>query len=128
MAFEAPDGKPVTLAAFRGKPVLVNLWATWCAPCVAELPTLDALAKSGKVRVIAVSQDQDPATVAPFLGQRKVTLAGYRDPTLGLSLAYKANMPMTILFDAQGHELWRMAGGFAWDGADAKQLIAEAAS
>ncbi len=126
VAFEAPDGKRTTLAAFRGKPVLVNLWATWCAPCVAELPTLDALATSGKVRVIAVSQDQDPAKVAPFLDQRKVTLAGYRDPALGLSLAYKANLPMTILFDGEGREVWRMAGGFAWNGADAAKLIAEA--
>ena len=116
----------MTLAAFKGKPVLVNLWATWCAPCVAELPTLDALARSGKIRVIAVSQDQDATKVAPFLGQRKVSLAAYRDPQLGLSLAYKANLPLTVLFDAQGREVWRMAGGFAWDGAEAAALVAEA--
>ena len=126
LAFEGSDGKPVTLAAFRGKPVLVNLWATWCAPCVAELPTLDRLGKAGTVRVVAVSQDMDAAKIEPFLRGRKVALTAYRDPKLGLSLAYRANLPTTILYDAAGHEVWRMSGGFAWDGADAARLIAEA--
>ena len=126
LAFEAPDGKPMTLAAFRGKPVLVNLWATWCAPCVAELPTLDRLAKAGTVRVIAVSQDSDAGKVAPFLLARKVALEAYRDPRLGLSVAYQANLPTTILYDASGREVWRMAGDFAWDGPEAAKLIAEA--
>ncbi|HEX8486069.1 MAG TPA: TlpA disulfide reductase family protein [Sphingomonas sp.] len=126
LAFQAPDGKPVTLATFAGKPVLVNLWATWCGPCVAELPTLDALARSGKVRVIAVAQDLDAAKVAPFLKGRGVALDAYRDPKLGLSLAYQANLPTTILFDARGREVWRMTGGYEWDTPAAAALIAEA--
>ena len=126
VAFQDPDGKPVTLAAFKGAPVLVNLWATWCAPCVAELPTLDALGKSGKVRVIAMSQDLDPAKVAPFLSGRKVALAPYRDPKLALSLAYAANLPTTILYDANGREVWRMTGAYEWNSPAAAALIAEA--
>lgn len=126
LAFEDPAGKPVRLAAFTGKPVLVNLWATWCGPCVAELPTLDRLAQSGKVRVVAVSQDMDPAKVAPFLAAKKVALDAYRDPKLGLSVAYGANLPTTILYDAAGRELWRVNGGFEWDGPEAAKLIAEA--
>lgn len=126
LAFQAPDGKPATLASFAGKPVLVNLWATWCGPCVAELPTLDALAKSGKVRVAAVAQDLDPSKVAPFLKGRGLSLAAYRDPKLGLSLAYQANLPTTILFDARGSEVWRMTGAYEWNTPAAATLIAEA--
>lgn len=129
VAFETPEGKPVTLAAFRGKPVLLNLWATWCGPCVVELPTLDAAAAAldGKVTVLAVSQDMDAAKVAPFLTAKGATrLKPYRDPKLGLSLAYKANLPTTILFDSTGHEVWRRSGGYAWNGAQARALIAEA--
>lgn len=126
VAFEAADGKLVTLASFAGKPVLVNLWATWCGPCVAELPTLDALGRSGKVRVAAVAQDLDPAKVAPFLAGRGVSLAAYRDPKLGLSLAYQANLPTTILFDAKGREVWRMTGAYEWNTPAAAALIAEA--
>ena len=66
--FNDPDGKPVQLANFKGKPLLVNLWASWCAPCVKELPTLDKLARASNVQVLPVSQDDGPhASVVAFL-------------------------------------------------------------
>lgn len=130
VAFESPDGKPVTIAAFKGKPLLLNLWATWCGPCVAEMPTLDAAAKSlaGTVQVVAVSQDlEGRAKVAPFFAARKfTTLKPYLDPKIGLSTAYGANLPTTILYDSTGKEVWRMTGGYEWNTPAAATLIGEA--
>lgn len=131
VAFAAPGGKegPVTLAAFKGKPVLVNLWATWCAPCVKEMPTLDAAAATlgDRVPVLAISQDMDPAKAIAFLDQRKFAhLRPYLDAKLGLSLAYGTNLPTTILYGADGKEIWRVTGDLDWTGAEAKALLAEA--
>ena len=127
-SFLDPAGKTVSLADFRGHPVLVNLWATWCAPCVKEMPTLDTLAGSGAVKVLAVSEDLGGADkVAPFFKEHGFTaLQPYLDPRLALSTALAANLPTTILYDATGHEVWRETGGYDWSGAGAKKLIAEA--
>jgi thiol-disulfide isomerase/thioredoxin len=129
--FIAPDGKQVSFADFRGKPLLVNLWATWCAPCVAELPTLDdAAGKLGdRVRVLTVSQDLDekPDKVRGFLATRGFKrLEPYRDPAVALSAAYAANLPATILYDVQGREVWRRLGGFEWNTPEALKAIGEA--
>ncbi len=130
LAFKAPGGKSVTIADFRGKPVLLNLWATWCAPCVAEMPTLDRLAGKldGKMTVLTVSQDlEGAAKVDPFFAKAGFThLKPWLDSDAGLSLAYQANLPTTILFDSTGHEVWRMAGGMDWTNTTAGELIAEA--
>jgi len=126
--FKDAAGKPTTLAAFKGKPVLVNLWATWCGPCVAELPTLEALSKSGKVRVAAISQDTGAAAKVPaFLKEHGApTLTPYLDDKMALSTGWSANLPTTILFDSAGKEVWRWNGGNDWNSAAAAKLIAEA--
>jgi len=129
VAFTSPEGAPVTLGDFAGKPVLLNLWATWCAPCVAELPTLDALAgrEGDALQVLTVSQDLDTAKVVPFLKKTgTMHLPAYTDPKLALSLAYQANLPTTVLIDSTGHEVWRITGGIDWMGEKAKELLAEA--
>ena len=127
-AFQTLNGKPATLAQFRGRPLLVNLWATWCAPCLKEMPTLDALAARGGVRVLPVSQDLDGAAkVRPYLAKARFkALTPYLDPKLGLSLAYQANLPTSILYDSAGKEVWRYTGGLDWTGAEATKLLTEA--
>ena len=130
LGFDGPDGKPTTLAAFRGKPVLVNLWATWCAPCVKELPTLDTLATRDRatLQVVTLSQDMQPDKAAAFFAQRRfATLKVYTDPKLAwLTALGGANLPMSILYDAGGREVWRTAGDRDWSDADAAKAIAAA--
>ncbi len=128
--FTDPDGKPVKLADFAGKPLLVNLWASWCAPCVKELPTLDRLAQTDKVQVLAVSQDDGPhPSVVAFLQAHKIaTLEPYQDAKMGLSGALGPNtvLPTSILFDANGKEVWRYVGDLDWTSPEAARLLAEA--
>jgi thiol-disulfide isomerase/thioredoxin len=129
-AFDDPDGKPVKLADFKGKPVLVNLWATWCAPCVKELPTLDKLAKSGAISVVAVSQDTGPhPSVVAFLKEHQIsTLKPYQDPNMALSGALGPDtvLPTSILIGADGKEVWRYVGDLDWTSPEAAKLLDEA--
>ena len=129
-AFNDPDGNETSLKTFAGKPTLVNLWASWCAPCVKELPTLDKLAQaqSGKINVVAISQDDAPhASVEAFLKAHKIaTLDSYQDPKMALSGALGAEvMPTSILYDANGKEIWRYVGDQDWTSAEAVRLVAE---
>ncbi len=127
-AFNAPDGKPVTLAAFRGKPVLVNLWATWCGPCVKEMPSLDRLAKrsAGKLVVLTVNQTDKADAIANWWTPRGfTTLSPYRDEEGKLGFDFESGvLPTTVLYDAQGKEMWRIVGGMDWDGDKARALLA----
>ncbi len=122
-------GKTTTLAAFAGKPTLVNLWATWCAPCVKELPTLDTLtARDGaKLNVVAISQDMKADKVAPFITDKGFkALKAYTDPKMSWTPAVTPTLPTTILYGSDGKEVLRVVGDFEWDGPEAAKLIAEA--
>jgi len=126
--FQGPTDAPATLATFRGRPLLVNLWATWCAPCVREMPTLDDLAKreGARFRTIVVSQDMGGRkdVTAYFAKEKFHTLQPYldKDGVLAAALGVQ-NLPTTILYDAHGKELWRVTGAMDWTGDRAKKLI-----
>lgn len=128
--FQDPDGETVSLADFKGKPLLVNIWATWCAPCIVEMPMLDKLAvrEKDRLQVLTVSQDiEGAAKVLPFFEKRKFTeLEPYLDPENGLSFGYGTGlMPTTVLYDANGKEVWRVIGAMDWDGEKAADLLSD---
>ena len=102
-----PDGKTLTLASLKGKPVLVNLWATWCVPCLAEMPMLDELAGElgDSVQVVTVSEDiQGAEKVVPFFADKKFAhLPQWMDTPNALPPAFGANsLPLTVLYGADG--------------------------
>ena len=124
------DDETATLITASGQPVLVNLWASWCAPCVKELPTLEALStRKGAPRVIAVSEEMaERPSVDAFLEKHGIAnLESWRDPNMSLSGALGVQvMPTTIYYDASGRELWRYVGDLDWTGKEAASLLAEA--
>ncbi len=133
LALSDADGNTLRLRSLAGKPVLVNLWATWCAPCVTELPTLNAIANRADMNlaVVTISQDSGaPGKVREFLDQRGLAqLPAWLDPDNDLSFHYGVGtLPLTVLYDAKGREVWRFAGGQEWDSADAAKLLAEASA
>ena len=125
------DEEKVALAEASGEPLLVNLWASWCAPCVKELPTLDALSRrKGAPRVIAVSQDvgERPSVDAFLKANGAGNLESWRDPEMKLTSALGVQvMPTTVFYDAAGREVWRYTGDLDWTGEEAARLLAEGA-
>jgi len=125
-------GNERTLADWRGKVVLLNLWATWCLPCRKEMPALDRLQRemgSDQFQVVAVSVDRTGlAGAKKFLAETGAeTLALYADPTARMATTLRAaGLPATFLLDRDGREIGRLLGPAEWDGEDAKRLIGAA--
>jgi thiol-disulfide isomerase/thioredoxin len=129
VSFLDDQGEQTSLAALRGRPVLVNLWATWCAPCVKELPTLDTLAdRPDAPLVLALSQDlaaQDK--VRAFLAERNIALDAWHDKEMAFSSELGIRiLPTTILYGSDGREIWRFTGDLDWSGPKAAELLKEA--
>jgi thiol-disulfide isomerase/thioredoxin len=137
LAFTGPDGQPTTLAALKGKTVLVNLWATWCAPCLKEMPSLDALQKEmggPDFAVVAINIDtRNLDKPKGWLAENKVTnLAYYSDPQASTFQVLRATrkvegMPVSLIVDRAGCELGIIQGPADWASADAKALLSAAA-
>lgn len=129
LAFETMDGQPASLEAFNGKVVVLNLWATWCAPCRKEMPSLDRLQarfKDQPVIVLALSVDRaGPERVQAFLEEIGVKyLHVHRDPKAAATRTLKVlGLPATILVDKTGHEVGRVLGMAEWDGAAAVEAV-----
>jgi thiol-disulfide isomerase/thioredoxin len=136
LAFNGPDGQPTTLAAFRGRTVLVNLWATWCPPCLREMPSLDRLeAEFGGPAFSVVAINIDTRYLdkpKAWLAKHEIgRLAYYADPQAGVFQALRAarkveGMPVSLLVDPAGCELALLQGPADWASADAKALIGAA--
>jgi thiol-disulfide isomerase/thioredoxin len=129
VSFQDADGKERSLDDWKGKVVLLNLWATWCVPCRKEMPGLDKLQaelKSDKFEVIAVSVDRTGVAGAKkFLDQIQVkNLAVLADPAARMAATLRAvGLPATLLIDAEGREIGRLLGEAEWNTAEAKALI-----
>ena len=118
--FTDAEGKTLSLRDFAGKLVLVNLWATWCAPCRHEMPSLERLQTGlgDKITILAISEDRGGSkAVAPFiakLGLRAVKI--YLDPESAVGGAFKVDgLPTSFLIDRQGRVLGRVEGEAEWD-------------
>ena len=125
------DGRELNLGAVQGTSVLLNLWATWCAPCVKEMPLLDDLAGDyeGRMRVITASQDMGGEDkVAEFFAQNEFEhLGSWMDPDAELSFALgDTALPTTVLYNALGQEVWRVRGDYDWSSEEARTAIDEA--
>jgi len=112
-------GSEVSLAQFTGKIVLVNLWATWCEPCLREMPSLERLQSrlGGKIVVVAISEDRGSKTVEPFIGKLGLkSVKIYLDPKSAMERAFKVQgLPTSFLIDREGRVLGRVEGAAEWD-------------
>lgn len=117
MRFEKPSGGELSMQDFKGRPLLVNFWATWCPPCIEELPLLESIwIKNGpkNLQVLGLAVDQ-PSSVRQFLARHPLTfpmgLAGLNGTELGRSLGNSVNaLPFSVLFNADGHLIAQKMG------------------
>jgi len=138
LAFDDADGRPKKLSDWRGRTVLVNLWATWCVPCRKEMPALDGLQSKlgGKnFEVVAINIDtRDPEKPKNFLRDAKLNrLSYYSDDKAKVfqdlkTVGRAVGMPTSVLVDGQGCEIATIAGPAEWDSDDAVKLITAAST
>jgi thiol-disulfide isomerase/thioredoxin len=120
VAFTDAEGRPASLADFAGTPTLVNLWATWCQPCLKEMPSLERMqAKlAGRLTVAAVSQDRaGDKVVNPFVAEQKLQgLKIYLDPKGDVARAFEVRgLPTSIVLDRAGRVVGKVEGPAEWD-------------
>lgn len=117
MTFESPEGRPLAMSSLRGKPLLLNFWATWCPPCIEELPLLDSFYRANQSKgwqVLGLAVDQ-PSAVRQWLQRKPLTfpigMAGFQGTDLGRSLGNASgSLPFSVVFGASGGVLARKTG------------------
>ena len=123
------NGKPKTFSDLKGKPLIINVWASWCGPCRAEMDSLERLAKrynKKEFNVIGISTDDYRNKALAFIKQTKITFDNFIDHKLLLENMLGANtIPLTILVDADGRVLAKARGAYEWDSLDAITAIEE---
>lgn len=128
-AFYDASGNEVNFSDFKGKVILVNLWATWCAPCIKEMPDLNELQKSlggENFEVVLISQNSDGIESSlEFIAEKSITdLDTFIDSKRNIARALKtSSLPTSVLIDAEGYEVGRLIGPAEWNSADAQALI-----
>jgi len=132
MLREAPmqglTGKSLMLSEFRGKPLVINLWASYCPPCLAEMGSLERLSKHYKkqVQVIGISIDDYPDRAKSFLTKAKTSFPHFIDQKLVLENMLGADrIPLTVLIDAQGVVVKKVFGAREWDSKESIELISK---
>jgi thiol-disulfide isomerase/thioredoxin len=133
IAFAGPSGRAMTLADFRGKVALVNLWATWCVPCREEMPALDKLQGTfggGRFEVVAINVDtRNPEKPKAWLQENGIRNLGYYAEPTGKLLqvlqrsGHVVGLPTTLLVDEAGCEIAILKGPAAWASPDALALV-----
>lgn len=124
------NGPPKSLSEFRGQPLLINVWASWCGPCREEMASLERLAwlpRAAQFRIIGVSTDDDPAQAKAFLTFANATISQFVDNKRQIENMLGADrLPLTVLVDARGRVLEKFYGAREWDSAASLQLIGRA--
>jgi thiol-disulfide isomerase/thioredoxin len=129
LQFQDGRGNPLALSDFRGRAVLLNVWATWCTPCREEMPTLDRLQQKlggPAFEVLALSIDNGGvAAVRRFFEEVGVrSLSVYVDPSMRATEKLRiVGVPTTLLIDREGRELWRKTGPAQWDSPEVVQVL-----
>ena len=124
------NGQPRRLSAFRGRPLIINVWASWCGPCREEMASLERLAwRDGEqyFAIIGISTDDDVDQAKGTLKNANATISHFIDTGLQMeNMLGASRLPLTVLVDADGRILEKVYGARQWDGADALRLIDDA--